>query len=72
MNPMLVKGMFTMWRSLNHTKTYILTNGMDPETEDGLAKSGLGEFKAYIEAHPSVALHCSYISHLTHLPAPVY
>ena len=26
-NPMMVKGIFTMWHSLQHTKTYILTNG---------------------------------------------
>jgi hypothetical protein len=57
MNAMLVKMIFTMWRSLGHTKTYIFTNGMDHTTPEGLETSGLGEWKGYIEANPYVRLY---------------
>lgn len=55
MNAMMVKMIFSMWRTLSHTKTYIMTNGVDHTTPEGLELSGLGEWKEYIEAHPYVS-----------------
>ena len=41
MNPKLVESMLKLWRSLNHTEKYILTHGMDVETEQGRKDAGL-------------------------------
>ncbi|WWC86156.1 uncharacterized protein L201_001029 [Kwoniella dendrophila CBS 6074] len=43
MNPKLVESMLKLWRSLDHTDKYILTNGMDVETEQGRKDAGLEE-----------------------------
>ncbi|WWC58543.1 uncharacterized protein I303_101086 [Kwoniella dejecticola CBS 10117] len=43
MNPKLVESMLKLWRSLNHTDKYILTHGMDFETEQGRKDAGLEE-----------------------------
>lgn len=59
LNPKLASSIFKQWRTLEHTKTYILTNGMDTSTADGLDASGLGAFHAYIQNHPCVYLSMS-------------
>lgn len=47
---MIAASIFKQWRGLNHTKTYILTNGMGTDPQ-GLETSGLGPFISYIEAN---------------------
>lgn len=34
--------LFKLWYSLNHTQKYILTDGADVDTPEGLQASGLG------------------------------
>ncbi|WRT64059.1 uncharacterized protein IL334_000987 [Kwoniella shivajii] len=43
MNARLVDTMLKLWRSLKHTDRYILTDGMDVETEQGRKDAGLEE-----------------------------
>lgn len=52
MNPMLVGSAFKLWKPLKHTKTYFLASGLDLDTSEGLAASGLAEYLPFIRANP--------------------
>ena len=43
-NPMAVDSFIKLWASLGHPIVYILTHGMDPDTEEGREKAGLTKF----------------------------
>ena len=46
---MLIESFLKLWGSLGHPQVYILTNGMEVDTDEGKKKAGVDKYMAVVK-----------------------